>query len=297
MKLDKFLERTGEKKRIAVVAAADKEVLLGLDEAMKRDLVEPMLIGDREEILIISRENQLMTAKCDIIHQPSIDGCAKTAVALARGNEVHALMKGNIHTSILMHAILNKENGIRENEILNSVNVVDSSNLDRLLFVSDPGIVPYPDMKQKVGIINNAVKVARALGVERPKVAVICAVESVNPIMPPTMEAAALALMSQRGQFKDCDVDGPLALDNAISVEAVNAKKVMTRSPVAGHADILLVPNVETGNAIMKTARFLGNCKTAGILAGASVPVIMTSRADSAMGKLYSIGMALAASQ
>jgi len=297
MKLEQFLERKNETKRIAVAAAADKEVLIAIDATIRRGIAEVILVGDRKKILAISEENNLLTSECEIVDQPDHEACAKTAVELVRNKEAQVLMKGNLHTALLMHAILNKETGIRESELLNSVCAIESPAFHRLIFLSDPGIVPYPDMKQKVAIINNTVKIVRSLGIENPKVAAICAVENVNPVMPPTMEAAALAMMSQRGQIKHCEVDGPLALDNAISMDVAKTKGVTSSSSVVGRADILLVPNIEAGNVILKSVRFLGGCKTAGLLAGASVPVVMTSRADTAEGKLNSIGMALAAAR
>lgn len=297
MRLDDFLKRQGgseKRKRMVVCAAADKVVLDSVYDALGRGLMDAVLVGDKDKIVRICNESGYDAGLCEIVDRKEDKQAAETAVEIVKKGEAQVLMKGNIHTAMLMHAILNKVTGIRESDILSSVTVIDSPAADRLIFLSDPGIVPYPTFPQKVGIINNAVKIARAVGVELPKVAVLAAEEGVNPVMPPTMEAAALAIMSQRGQIKNCIVDGPLGLDVAINENAARIKGVQSPASVAGHADIVVVPNVEMGNGIMKAVRFLGSCTTAGVLAGASVPVVMTSRADFAENKLRSMGFALA---
>ena len=202
-------------------------------------------------------------------------------------------MKGQLHSSILMKAILNKETGIRKGAVLSHVGILQCPKFDRLLFLTDGAMCTYPDLEQKIAIINNAVAVARRLGVETPKVACLCAVETVNPKMQPTLDAAVLSLMNQRGQIKDCLVDGPLALDNALSPEAAEHKGVKSPLDVKGNADILLVPNIEAGNLLLKASRYLADCMTVGLVAGASVPVIMSSRADTADNKLYAIACAV----
>ena len=297
MKLDRFLECSGNliPKRIAVAAPEDEDVLISLHEVVKSGIADVVLVGDAKKIRDIIFAKNLLLTECEIVDRADDEAAAKTAVSIVKSGDAQILMKGSLHSSYLMHAILNKETGIRESDVLNTLGIIDSPMLDRLLFLSDGGMIPYPTFQQKIAIINNTVRVARALGIPEPKVACICAVEIVNPNMPPTMEAAALALMSQRGQFKNCIVDGPLALDNAISPEAAKHKDVKSPSFVVGNADIVLVPNIETGNAVMKALRYMGGCSTAGLLAGAAAPVVMTSRADSAINKLRSIACALAA--
>lgn len=297
MKLDRFIEKRdpSQAKRIAVAAAEGKEVLEAINEARKLGLVEPVLVGDAAKIKQIITENGFDLGDCEVVDRKTHKEAAETAVELVRKGEAKVLMKGVLVSSILMKAILNKETGIRDSKTLNIVSIIDSPLMDRLLLLSDAGMVMYPDLDQKIDIINNCVKVARNIGVEVPKVACLAALEQVNPKMQPTMDAAVLAMMSQRGQFKNCVVDGPYQLDLAINPHAVEEKGLPTTSPVAGHADVLLVPNIETGNIVNKALRYLGGCNIAGLMAGAAVPVVMSSRADSPLNKLYSIGYAIAA--
>lgn len=297
MKLDQFIQpkAPSEAKRIAVAAAEGLEVLTAIQEAVKLGLVEPVLVGDAQKIKQIIKDNSLDLGDFEIVDRQDHKAAAATAVELVKNGDAKVLMKGVLVSSILMRAILNKETGIRQSKTLNIVSVIDSPLMDRLLFLSDAGMVLYPTLEQKIDIINNCVHVARNVGVETPKVACLAALEQINPNMPPTMDAAALAIMSQRGQFKNCVVDGPYQLDLAISPHAVEEKGLPTQSPVAGNADILLVPNIETGNIVNKALRYLGGCNIAGLMAGAAVPVVMSSRADSPTNKLYSIGYAIAA--
>lgn len=297
MKLDQYIAKQDPSgaKRMAVAAAAGEEVLTAVNAAYELGLVDPILIGDAEKIKAIIRENEFALQGCEIVDQPDDRAAAAKAVELCRNGEAKVLMKGTLVSSILMKAILNKETGIKASNTLNIVSCIDSPIFDRLLFLSDPGMVMYPTLEQKIDIINNCVHVARNLGVEQPKVACVCALEQVNTKMQPTVDASILAMMSQRGQFKNCVVDGPYQLDNALLPEAVREKKMVTESPVAGHADILLMPSIEAGNILNKGLRYLGGCEIAGLMAGAAVPVIMASRADSPRNKLLSIGYALAA--
>lgn len=297
MKLDRFIEKrpTGDAKQIAVAAAEGKEVLQAINDARKLGLVDPILVGDADKIKAIIAENGFDLTDCEIVGRADHKSAAETAVELVKSGDAKVLMKGVLVSSILMRAILNKETGIRQSNTLNIVSVIDSPLMDRLLLLSDAGMVMYPELEQKIDIINNCVKVARNIGIENPKVACLAALEQVNSKMPPTMDAALLAMMSQRGQFKNCVVDGPYQLDLAICPHAVEEKGLPTNSPVAGHADILLVPNIETGNIVNKALRYLGGCSIAGLMAGAAVPVVMSSRADSPKNKLYSIGYAIAA--
>lgn len=297
MRLDDFLKKTpdAQPKRMAVAVAESEEVLEALAEAVKLGIVEPILIGDAGKIRSIAGKMALDFGTSEIVDRPDAVSAAKTAVELVRSGQAKVLMKGSIVSSILMKAILNKETGIRASDSLSIVSVIESPALDRLLFLSDGGMIPYPTFEQKIDIINNAVPVMRNLGIEQPRVACLAALELVNPKMPPTMEAAALALMSQRGQIKGCTVDGPYQLDNALFPEAVREKHLTSPSGVAGCADMVLVPNIETGNVMLKALRYLGGCGIAGMMAGASVPVVMSSRADTVVNKLRSIAVAIAA--
>ena len=297
MRIDKFVQPHGSPKRVAVACAEGFEVLSALNDAVALGMIEPVLIGNAREIRRLIAENDFRHNDCEIVDMPDHAAAAKEAVAMARRGKVQALMKGVLVSAILMREILNKETGIRSSSTLNHVSLIDSPGLDRLLLMSDGGMVPYPTLKQKVDIINNTVEVARAIGIETPKVACLGALELVNPDMPATMDAAALAIMSQRGQIKNCIVDGPFQLDNALYPEAVREKGVKSSVNVAGNADILLVPNIESGNILLKGLRYLGGCAIAGLMAGAAVPVIMSSRADPPVNKLRSIGFAIAAAK
>lgn len=296
MTLEQILEKArsaSSSKRLAVAAAEDGDVLSAVCQAAALRLVEPVLLGDEEKIRSIAASEDLDLRGCVIDHQPDHTAAAQKAVALARSGQVQAIMKGQLHSSILMKAILNKETGIRKSTVLSHVGIIECPKVDRLLFLTDGAMCTYPDLDQKVAIINNAVALARTMGVETPKVACLCAVETVNPKMPATLDAAALSLMNQRGQIKNCLVDGPLALDNAINPEAARHKGVKSPVDVKGNADILLVPNIEAGNILLKACRNMADCVTVGLVTGAAVPVIMSSRADTAANKLYAIACAV----
>ncbi len=285
----------GAPKRFAVAAAEDLDVLQAVNEAAALGVAAPVLVGDKAKIESLIKENNLTAlAKTEIIPSPDLATSAEIAVKMVSEGKADVLMKGLLGTATLLKAVLNKEWGLRTGRLLSHIGIIQSPAYERFFFLTDAAMVMYPDLKQKVDLINNAVKVARSLGIDKPKVACITAVEVVNPDMPATLDAAALALMSQRGQIKNCIVDGPLALDNAVSEEAAKHKGVT--SPVAGKADILLVPNIETGNALYKACSFLGGCSLAGILAGAAAPIVLTSRSDSPASKLRSIACAAVAS-
>lgn len=198
-------------------------------------------------------------------------------------------MKGFIPTSEILKFVLDKEKGIRSNNLLSHVMVYSVDTYNKFIFLTDGGMVPYPDVYQKVQIINNAVKVAKAFGINPIHVAPLCAVEVVNPDMQSTVDAAILSKMNQRGQIKDCIIDGPLALDNAVSKEAAKHKGIV--SPVAGQADILLAPNIEAGNILGKSLTYFAKAKSAGVIMGAKCPIVLVSRADTYETKLYSIAL------
>jgi phosphate butyryltransferase len=299
MRIDRFLERhtEDEKKTMVVCAADDHEVMTCIGEVLKRELCNCVLVGNKESISKIAQELNINISDCEIIHTIDKEACARESVSLVNAEKANVLMKGGILTKTIMHAILDKNKGIRGEGIMNSVCAIDCPKLNRIVYLSDPGVVAFPTFQQKVDIINNTVSFVRKLGVDLPKVAVVCAVEIINPNMPSTLEAAALALMGQRGQLENCIVDGPLGLDNALFPEAVKHKKVNSPVDVCGKADIVIMPNAECGNGIMKAVRFMTDSATAGVLLGAKVPVVMTSRADSAENKLRSVGLALAASE
>lgn len=277
------------KMKLAVAAAEDDEVLVAVDEATKLGIVDAILVGDKEKINKIAHENGIDISKFEIIATDNLKDSARVAVSLVADNIADFLMKGLIGTADLLKAVLDKEKGLRGSGLLSHVMVYSVPTYHKLLFLTDGGMVTYPDLYQKVQIVNNAVKVAKAFGINPIHVAPLCAVEVVNPDMQATLDAAALTKMNQRGQIKDCVIDGPLALDNAISKEAAKHKGIV--SPVAGQADILLVPNIESGNILGKSLTYLANAKSAGIIMGAKCPIVLVSRADTHEAKLNSIAL------
>ena len=212
------------------------------------------------------------------------------AVKLVSSGHADMLMKGLVDTATFLRSVLNKEVGLRTGKQMSHVAVFEIEGWDRLFFLTDVAFNTYPELKEKTAIINNAASVAHACGIEMPKVGVVCPVEVVNPNMPSTVDAALLAKMSDRGQFKGCIVDGPFALDNAISLEAASHKGV--KGEVAGQSDILMLPNIETGNVMYKTLTYFAPCKNGCLLVGTSAPVILTSRADTFETKVNSIALA-----
>ncbi|SKA88786.1 phosphate butyryltransferase [Caloramator quimbayensis] len=288
---DELLEiaKQRPKMRLSVAAAQDEEVLLAVDSARKLGFVDALLVGDKEKIENIAQSLSMDLSQYEIIDVKSLQESAKVAVSLVAKGNADFLMKGLLPTADLLRAVLDKETGLRGSGLLSHVMVYSTQNYHKLLFLTDGGMVTYPDLAQKVQIVNNAVKVAKSLGVSPVKVAPLCAVEVVNPDMQATLDAAYLSKMSQRGQIKDCIIDGPLALDNAISKEAAKHKGI--ESIVAGDADILLVPNIESGNMLGKSLTYFGNAKSAGIIMGAKCPIVLVSRADTHESKLYSIAL------
>lgn len=278
--------------RIAVAAAHDSHVLESVHDVWQKGYASPILIGDKEKIFAIADELQIDVSHMTIIKELEDRRAAEMAVNLVNNREADVLMKGALQTADLLKAVLERDKGLRTNSLLSHVGLYEISGYHKLLFITDGGINIAPDLKQKADIVTNAITVARALGVEKPKIAVLAAVETVNPAMQPTLDAAALTLMSQRGQIKNCIIDGPLAMDNAINLEAAVHKGIS--SLVAGDADILLVPNIEAGNILVKALIFLSNARSCGIITGARVPLVVTSRAESSEAKYYSILLALA---
>ena len=226
-----------------------------------------------------------------IKHAFSPQKAAELAVKAVKENEAGTLMKGNVPTAVILKAVLNKEWGLRTGNVLSHVAAFEVTGFDRLTFITDAAMNIAPDLQQKAQIIENAVGIAQSIGVKMPKVAPIAAVEVVNPAMQATVDAASLTMMNQRGQIRHCVVDGPLALDNAVSHHAAEHKGI--ESEVAGQADILLVPNIETGNALYKSMIYFAKAKVGAVIAGAKAPIVLTSRADSAESKLYSLALAI----
>lgn len=276
-------------RKVAVAAAHDEAVLEAVQGAKDQGLAEFILVGDKEKIQVLSESLKISLDGLEIIHQSDEKQAAYDAVRLVSSGQADLLMKGHINTSDLLRAVLDKEIGLRTGRVLSHAAVFEIPGFDRLINITDGGMNIAPTLQQKADIIQNSVVLAKAMGVSPAKVAVLAAVEAVNPDMPATLDAAALAKMADRGQIKGAVIDGPLALDNAISLEAAQHKGIT--GPVAGQADILLVPNIEVGNALGKSVIYFAGGKMAGLILGAAKPVVVTSRADTHEGKILSIAL------
>lgn len=289
-----LLARQGPTRTIAVACAHDEDVLLSLDQAAGEGIVRPLLIGREPEIAAIKARLGLANLDVEVVHCESDAEAAELAVRRVSSGRAQMLMKGLVSTSTFLRAILNKDWGLRRRPLLSHVAVFQVEGPDWLVLLTDVAMNIAPDLAAKVQIIENAVELARRLGIELPKVVPVAAVETVSTDMPATIDAAALSKMADWGQIKDCLVDGPLALDNALSLEAARHKKIT--SPVAGLADILLMPDLEAGNVLYKALGLLTRCPMAAVIVGASAPVVLTSRADTDETKFNSIALAAAIS-
>lgn len=278
---------------MAVAVAEDHEVIEAVAKAIKLQLAQFRLYGNQEKIIGMLQEHGLQTSEhIEVIAAASSAEAAELSVKSVSNGEADVLMKGNIPTANILKAVLNKEWGLRKGSVLSHVATFEVPNYDRLIFVTDAAMNIAPDVTQKAAIIQNTVEVAQAIGIDLPKVAPIAAVEVVNPAMQATIDAAMLTQMNRRGQIKNCVVDGPLALDNAVSQIAAEHKGIV--SDVAGKADILLVPTIEAGNVLYKSLVYFANAKVGAMIAGAKAPIVLTSRADSAETKVYSLALAVA---
>ncbi len=275
---------------IAVAGGQESEVLSAISDAVEKNLINAILIGDVEQMKSIAAKEKIDISHCELINEPNLKNTAKIAVKLIRDGKAQMLMKGLVGSAAFLKAILNKETGLASKRLLSHIAVFEVPTYPRLFLITDPAINIAPDLPQKVDICNNAIKVANAMGIEMPKIAALAAIEKVNyPKMPATLDAAALSKMSQRGQIKAI-IDGPLALDNALSPESCKIKGI--KSDVGGEADILLAPDIEAGNILYKALQQLAQAKIGAIVMGAKCPVVLTSRSDSAETKLLSIALA-----
>jgi phosphate acetyltransferase len=278
----------------AVVHPCDQDSLLGPLEAAQRGLITPVLIGPEGRIRAAAEAAGADLSAYTIIDAEDGRAAAQQAVAMARAGEVQALMKGSLHTDELMGAVVPSATGLRTSRRISHAFVMDVPTYPRLLLVTDAAINVAPGLKEKADIAQNAIDLAQVLGIERPKVAILAAVETINPEMPATLDAAALCKMADRRQITGGVLDGPLAFDNAIDAQAARTKKI--DSPVAGQADILLVPDLEAGNMVAKQLQYLAGADAAALVLGTRVPIVLTSRADSVRTRLASIAvMALVA--
>lgn len=276
-------------KTISIACAQDADVLKAVENARVKGIVNAILVGDADKIKEIADSLEMDLSNYELIDIKDMAEASLKAVELVSSGKAHIVMKGLVDTAVILKAVLNKEIGLRTGNVLSHVAVFDVANFPRLLMVTDAAMNIAPDLKGKKQIIENSIIVGNALDIETPKVAIICAKEKVNEKMPATVDAAELVKMNESGELKDCLVGGPLALDLAVSEEAVRIKGF--KNPVAGKADILLCPTIEAGNVLYKSLSFLCEAKSAGIIVGAKAPIVLTSRADNDETKLNSIAL------
>ncbi|MCX7862262.1 MAG: bifunctional enoyl-CoA hydratase/phosphate acetyltransferase [Bacteroidales bacterium] len=293
-KLEELIARAKEskQKRLVVAAAADEPVLEAVYQASKEGIIEPILIGNEEQIKQICTKLNISFEKVEIVNEPDDAKASALAVKYVREGKAEIIMKGLVQTSTLLKAVLDKENGLRKGSLLSHFALMESPFYHKLIAIADGGVNIAPTFEEKICILENSVEAFHKLGYQCPKIGVIGAVETVNPKMETTIHAAMLTMMNRRKQIKGCLVDGPFALDNAVSKEAAHHKGIV--SEVAGDADLLLVPDIDAGNILYKSLGFLGNATSAAVIMGAKVPIVLTSRADSDRSKLMSIALAAA---
>jgi len=290
--LNKILDKQKSKRKLVLCAAGDEHSIGAAIEAHNKNYVETILVGNKEQIKKISEQLNLDLSGVQIIHEHNLDDMVKTSVKLIHDGHADILMKGHLSTAQMLKGVLNKEWGLRNKPLLSHFALFDIPEYHKLLAITDVAMNIAPDLQDKIRIINNAVDFFQKLDVQKPKIAALAAVEMVNEKMQATLDAALLSIMERRGQIKNCIIDGPLAFDNAISFESKEHKGIT--GPVAGDADILLVPDIEAGNVLYKSFVFFANAKVASVVVGASAPIVLTSRADSEDTKLNSIILAAA---
>ena len=277
-------------KKVSVSNAQDEPVLQAVKAAKEQNIATAILVGDEAKIREIAASIDMDLTDFEIINEPDTEAAALEAVELVHNGKADILLKGLLETKTFLKSVLNKEVGLRTGKMLSHVCVFEIEGINRLLFFTDVAFNTYPTLADKVNIINNAVEVAHACGIECPKVAPLCAVETVNPKMQPTVDADNLTKMYEGGDFKGCQIYGPLSMDLAIDPEAAVHKGVT--NPVAGHADILLFPNIDAGNITYKILVRTAKVKIGNVLVGTSAPVVLTSRSDDFQTKLNSIALA-----
>ena len=287
--------QTHQKTVLAVAAAADFEVLSAVTQAVDDGYLTAILVGDEVKIRSISQKHGFTLNGITILNEPDSVKACETAVRLVSSHQADLLMKGLIDTSILLKAVLNKDWGLRTDHLLSHATVFKIPSMEKLYLMSDGAMNIAPDLIAKQQIIENCIPVANALGIQNPKVAVICAIEKVNPKMQATLDAAELSALQKAGQITDCEIDGPIAFDGAISVQAAHHKGMT--NPNAGKADILIMPNIEAGNILFKSITYFSKGEVASIICGARAPIVLTSRSDSDEAKYNSILLAILMAQ
>ncbi|MCR4429627.1 MAG: bifunctional enoyl-CoA hydratase/phosphate acetyltransferase [Tepidanaerobacteraceae bacterium] len=282
--------KSKDKKTIAIAAAEDYDVVKIVNECKAMNLADFILVGDRKKIIKIADQNEIKI-DAEIIDLNDHALAAEMAVNLVKQKNANVIMKGLLHTGTFLKAVLNKETGLNKGSLISQISVYDKIEGEGLQLLTDCVISIQPTLEQKMQIIENAVECARKLGIDKPKVAVLSCLEIVNPEIPDTLDAAILSKMADRGQIKNCIVDGPFALDNAVSIEAARHKNI--NSEVAGNADILLVPNLQVGNVLTKALVYFAKMRVAAAIMGAAAPIVMTSRTDTIDNKILSIALAI----
>ncbi len=288
----KLTSPTQENPHLVVVCAQDDAVMEAASKAQHLGLKQITLVGDQYEIERIARHQNIKLDRFQVIHEKDKTKAALEAVSLVRDGKANMVMKGLVESAVFLKAVLKKDMGINLGKLISHVCILESPYYHKLMLLSDGAIIIAPTLNDKKAIIENAVDLACSMGIEMPKVALLAALEMVNPEkMPCTADAAILTQMNRRGEFANCIIDGPLAFDNVISENSIKVKQI--NSPVAGDADIMIAPSIEAGNILYKALVNMGNAKCAGLVVGTRVPVILTSRADNAETKLASIALGI----
>jgi phosphate butyryltransferase len=288
--LRKLVDKSAAPKKLALAVAQDNFSLNALHKAYHAGFIQPILIGDREETFHIINEREYDFEGVEFIDEADPEKCVEIAVRKVSTGEADILMKGKVPTPVLLKGVLNKEWGLRKGGLLSHLAFFEVPNYHKLIAVTDVAMNIAPSLRDKIAILENSVRYLNALGIEKPKVAVLGAIEMVNESMQATTDAALLSKMNQRDQIKNCLVDGPLAFDNAVSFESAHHKNI--KSEVAGDTDLLLMPDIEVGNVLYKSLVFFANAKVASLILGASAPIVLTSRSDSEESKFNSILLA-----
>jgi len=287
--------KTENQRKIAVALAEDSDILYALEKARKKGFAEAVLTGNEDKIVTLLKQLGLDKNHYKIVNTPGENEAVAQAVSIVKSGDAQVLMKGLCSTAAFLKGVLDKEQGLRTGKILSHLAIFESPNYHKLFMMSDAAMNIAPTLSEKVQIIDNALMIMKNLGYKKPKVAIISALEKVNAEqIPSTADAAILSKMADRGQIKNAIIDGPLAIDNALSAQSCQVKGL--DSPVGGDADLCIVPNIETGNVFYKLLTVMGNSKVAGIIIGAKAPIVLTSRADSEESKYLSILSALKAS-
>lgn len=282
-------------RRLVLAAAQDHNSLSSVLMAARDGFIEPILVGDRDAIQRIASENNLDLTGIRVVHEPDTEMSVEIAVRMVRSNQADILMKGKVGTSSLLKGVLNKEWGLRSGSLLSHFAIFEVEAYHKLIAVTDVAMNIAPNLQEKIAIVNNSVTCLNRLGIEMPKVAVLGAVEMVSENMQATLDAALLSKMNQREQIRHCIIDGPLAFDNAISLESATHKGI--KSDVAGDTDLLLMPDIEVGNVLYKSLVFFAHAGVAAVILGATAPIVLTSRSDSDQAKYDSIVLAAAISR